>query len=97
MKTKELKAFKPAPGASKERVARDELEQAQHERRTLEIELQKLKERMAELEKRLDTSERERERLASTLIALTTNPGGQKSAFDTRHVAELVEFLKKKR
>jgi predicted nucleic acid-binding Zn-ribbon protein len=96
MKTKELKAFRPAPGA-KERGARDELEQAQHERRTLEIEVTKLKERIAELERRLDGSERERERLASTLISLTTNPHGQKSAFDVRHVAELVEFLKKKR
>ena len=93
MKTKELKAFKPSPA----RDSRDELERAQHERRKLELENEKLKERLAELEQRLDKTERERERLAQALVKEATNAHAQRSAFDKRHVAELIEFLKRGR
>ncbi|MBL8913983.1 MAG: hypothetical protein JNM17_24985 [Archangium sp.] len=97
MKTKELKAFKPSPGAAKElRDSRDELERAQHDKRRLEIENEKLKERLAQLEQRLDVAERERERLSQVLIKEATNAKGQSSAFDKRHVADLIEFLKRK-
>jgi len=102
VRTRELKSFQPKKSDDDaqpegDRDLRARLETAQHQRRSAEIHLEKLQDRLKLVEERLEKTERERDRLAAELAKFATNAHQQGgSGFSAKDVSELVAWLKKR-